>query len=297
MDGTPSGATSGDFPTLTAPRFTRGDLYQAGAPLSIDPFTGSYTPSTYQKAEPFAPYQKAEPFAPYQKADPFTYAAFQGPTLEEAKQEPGYAFARDQGIGALENSAAARGVLRTGGTLKDVLAWGNRFAEQNFSNVYNRAGQTYDRQRGNAFSNWQANEAARLNAYGANRATWQGNEAARFNAYGANQARWQANEAARFGAWNANEASRLNAFDRSLAAYTTNADNALDAYRTNEETRSGAYDRNLGARLSAFDRNYASTLAEFNPQFRAAELGFEDLYRRNRDELDALTRVATNSPV
>lgn len=74
----------------------------------------------------------------YTPIDPFS-----APSLADAQNEPGYAFAMDQGRKALENSAAARGILRTGGTLKDLFSWGNQFGEQNYANVYNRAANTW----------------------------------------------------------------------------------------------------------------------------------------------------------
>lgn len=87
----------------------------------------------------------------------FEYAPFAVPTLDDAKNEPGYEFARSEGLRGLQNVAASRGVARTGGTLKDLIGWGNRFAEQNYGNVYNRAGQTYDRNRNNAADAYQTN--------------------------------------------------------------------------------------------------------------------------------------------
>jgi hypothetical protein len=75
----------------------------------------------------------------------FRAPTFKSPTLEDAQNEPGYAFARNEGQRALESSAAAKGTLNTGGTLKNVLAWGNKFAEQNYGNVYNRALSAFDR--------------------------------------------------------------------------------------------------------------------------------------------------------
>lgn len=64
---------------------------------------------------------------------------FQAPTLEEAQNSPGYQFRLGQGEHALEASAAARGTLRTGGTLKDVLGYGQQFAAGEYADVYNRA--------------------------------------------------------------------------------------------------------------------------------------------------------------
>ncbi len=89
----------------------------------------------------------------------FTYADFAAPSQADAENEPGYKFARDQGAGALQNSAAARGVLRSGGTLKDILEYGNKFAEQNYGNVYNRAANTYGINRSKAWDAYGAHAA------------------------------------------------------------------------------------------------------------------------------------------
>lgn len=98
-----------------------------------------------------------DPGAPFEGPAPFTFDAFSAPSLQDAQNEPGYEFARKEGQRALENSAAGRGVLRTGGTLKDLIGWGNRFAEQNYGNVYNRAANTYTTNRNNAADNYKTN--------------------------------------------------------------------------------------------------------------------------------------------
>lgn len=72
------------------------------------------------------------------------------PTLEEAMNEPGYKMAAQEGERALQQSAAARGVLGSGGTLKDISAWGNRFAEQNYNNVFGRNLTSYNTRFGTA---------------------------------------------------------------------------------------------------------------------------------------------------
>jgi hypothetical protein len=61
--------------------------------------------------------------------------AFQLPTLEEAQNAPGYQFGVQQGEQALQQSRAAQGLLRTGGTLKDILDYGRQAATQNYGNV------------------------------------------------------------------------------------------------------------------------------------------------------------------
>lgn len=88
------------------------------------------------------------------------FGPFSAPSMQDAENEPGYQFARDQGRKSLESSAAGRGVLRTGGTLKDILEYGDKFGEQNYNNVFNRKYQT-----------WQGNSAWDRDNYTTNRDT------------------------------------------------------------------------------------------------------------------------------
>lgn len=64
--------------------------------------------------------------------------------------DPGYKFALSEGIRGLENSASGRGVARTGGSLKDIAAWGTNYADQMYGGAFNRALQAYDRAFGKA---------------------------------------------------------------------------------------------------------------------------------------------------
>jgi len=75
----------------------------------------------------------------------FRAPVFRAPSAAEALEEPGYKFGAEEGRRALEASASGRGTLRTGGTLKDIVAWGNRFATQHYGDVFNRALSTFDR--------------------------------------------------------------------------------------------------------------------------------------------------------
>jgi hypothetical protein len=75
----------------------------------------------------------------------FVAPTFAKPTFEQAMQEPGYEFRLGAGRDALERSAAARGVLRSGGTLQNLLEYGQKFGAQEYSNVFNRALSEYDR--------------------------------------------------------------------------------------------------------------------------------------------------------
>jgi hypothetical protein len=60
---------------------------------------------------------------------------WQPTTREHLFADPSYQFRLGEGERALQQSAAARGVLRTGGTLKDILGYGQNFASQEYGNV------------------------------------------------------------------------------------------------------------------------------------------------------------------
>jgi hypothetical protein len=95
----------------------------------------------------------------------FTYADFERPTLEQARQEPGFAFAMEQGSKALENSAASKGLLRTGGTAKELIGFGQKLGEQNYGNVFNRESDVYKLNRDNAADIYTTKYGAAKDAY------------------------------------------------------------------------------------------------------------------------------------
>jgi hypothetical protein len=67
---------------------------------------------------------------------------------QDFEQDPGYAFRQAEGMRALERSAAARGGLMSGNTLKGIQRFGQDLASQEY---------------GNAFNRFQIERAARLN--------------------------------------------------------------------------------------------------------------------------------------
>jgi hypothetical protein len=160
---------------------TTGQYTPTGAPIPQDTKISKATPVTV-KIPPTTPpataggggntgggFQWPEFHAPRFSYDKqFSYQDFAAPTLEQAQNEPGYAFARDEGLRALTNSQAAQGVLRTGGSLKDLIGWGNRFAEQNYGNVFNRATQSYGLNRANAADAFNQNYGIARDVYDRN---------------------------------------------------------------------------------------------------------------------------------
>jgi hypothetical protein len=75
----------------------------------------------------------------------FQAPRFTLPSFEEAQQEPGYKFRAQAGSDALERAAASKGLLRSGGTLKDLATWNSDFAAQEYGAVANRALNVFDR--------------------------------------------------------------------------------------------------------------------------------------------------------
>lgn len=64
--------------------------------------------------------------------------AFTPPTYEDAFNDPGYQFTLGQGEHALENSAYAKGVGRTGGSLQNLIDYGQAAGTTQYGNVLNR---------------------------------------------------------------------------------------------------------------------------------------------------------------
>jgi hypothetical protein len=78
------------------------------------------------------------PGGPYVPPDYKPPPAFVKPTFDEAANDPGFQFVQREGQEALERSAAARGVLNSGGTLKDIANWNQGLAATQYSNVWDR---------------------------------------------------------------------------------------------------------------------------------------------------------------
>jgi len=192
--------------------FTRATpTSMTGVQSLMGPWTGTAPTSPTVAPYGFSPYD-APP--PYETATPYVPGAYQAPTYApatpfvpptaaQAAAEPGYQFALQQGQDALERSGAARGVTNTGGTLRNILDYGQQAGAQQYGNVYNRAANT-----------WGMNEAARQAAFGLNAPQqfqgWAATEAGRLGAY-------QMTEADRAAAYAQNEANRAAAAQFNLA--------------------------------------------------------------------------------
>lgn len=88
---------------------------------------------------------------------------FQAPNQLTEQNDPGFQERLNLGETALNNSAAARGGLLTGGTARDVNQFAQDYASNEYGNVYNRAMNTFDTNY-NTFSADQASKYNRLAA-------------------------------------------------------------------------------------------------------------------------------------
>lgn len=86
---------------------------------------------------------------------------FQAPTAAQAAATPGYQFALQQGLNAVQSSAAAQGNLLSGGTMKALNNYAQGMASTNYQQTYNNAFNQY-LQNYNQFQTNQANQYARL---------------------------------------------------------------------------------------------------------------------------------------
>jgi hypothetical protein len=128
---TPGGCDAGTVPHPQDPRI----CIPEGRP--IEEAGGEYQPPEFGGS--------SRPNFSYRPPPPFNATRFKPTTLQDMLADPGYQFGFDEGTRALQQSAASKGLTRTGGTLKDLIAWGGNYATQRFDSVNNRRLQDYDR--------------------------------------------------------------------------------------------------------------------------------------------------------
>lgn len=99
----------------------------------------------------------------------FSAPEFVAPDVNTVLNSPDYQSRLQSGTSALEHSAAARGTLRTGGTLKDIIDYGKKFGQGEYDSSYNHSIGTYQTnyqrlrdQYAPRLAGWQANAQAQL---------------------------------------------------------------------------------------------------------------------------------------
>ena len=98
---------------------------------------GVFTPEPTTTDDTGGPGPAAMPTA--SNYDPSTYGSLMRDfTTADFQTDPGYDFRLKEGIKALERSAASRGTVLAGGTLRELARYNQGFASNEFGNAYNR---------------------------------------------------------------------------------------------------------------------------------------------------------------
>jgi hypothetical protein len=90
---------------------------------------------------------------------PYPGGQFTAPTAAEAQATPGFQFTLQQGLNALNNSAAAQGNLLSGGQLAAQQQYGQGLASNTYQQSFNNALSTY----GTNYNTWQQQQANKFN--------------------------------------------------------------------------------------------------------------------------------------
>ena len=106
--------------------------------MELPQFQANYNTAVGQ----FQPYANVGPAAVKQQQDllGLNGQAAADAAMQSFQQSPGYQWALQQGLRGVDASAAARGMLRSGATLKGEEAYGQGLANQEFGNYFNRLG-------------------------------------------------------------------------------------------------------------------------------------------------------------
>lgn len=78
---------------------------------------------------------------------------FSAPTAAQAQATPGYQFTQTQGLKAVQNSAAARGLGVSGAAMKGAASYATGLADSTYNDVFNRALQTFNTNYSSAANN------------------------------------------------------------------------------------------------------------------------------------------------
>jgi hypothetical protein len=138
----------------------------------MQPFTQQFQPPTPSGQSSSLSW--FEPPPTLKTPDPFSYAdfvppdRFQAPRPEDIVNDPGYRFRVGEGERGITNSAAAKGLLRTGGTLKDFMTYGQSMGSQEYDNVWNRRWNEHQGLYNERFGEWGAGHGKAADAYKTN---------------------------------------------------------------------------------------------------------------------------------
>ena len=210
------------------------------------------------------------------------FREFRAPTEEEAISSPGYQFRLAEGQRALENAAAAKGMLRTGNTWKDLLRYGQGAATSEYDKTYGRRRAEHDLAYQQARQQNQDQYGRALNeqrlAFQQGATTYGLNRQRDLDMYDRSFQRHQANQAGLTQAQRLSEMSGLSQYDRTYqgeqAAYGYDLQRAMHESQLAESAASRAQSAsaaNVAGRERAYNRAYQRAADEYRDKYEGWE--------------------------
>jgi hypothetical protein len=159
--------------------------------------------------------------------------------LNALRSDPAYQFRMQQGVSALDRSAAARGMLQSGAQQKALARFGQGLASEEYGNIFNRVGAV----QGNA----QQAAGALSNLY-MNRGTTLGNLATGQASQNQNLAMNTSNALGNYAM--AGGQARASGYEGMASGINSGLQNGLTAYMMQQQVRQpGMYGNNFGGGL------------------------------------------------
>ena len=123
--------------TPTVPRVSGGPAPHPGT-FTYNPFQTAPPQFDPLTLDPFSNPEIANLYFPGGDVNAPVYDQFNAPTMADVEADPGYQFRRDEGLKAILNSQAARGMARGGSALKGMARWNQGHASEEYDRVYGR---------------------------------------------------------------------------------------------------------------------------------------------------------------
>lgn len=223
-------------PTYTGPDYAAGNIDLPTA----------YNPAAISGPENYSPERVSSPeaLAAKQLADP---AQLHNLSLAEFQADPSFQFRQNQGIEALQNQNAAKGLARSGGAFKGLIDYAGQSASQEYAAANERAQQVAQGNITNTANTVGQNNAANAQAYGLSN---QFKQAAETTNAGNSLAAWQAYQGMRQNAdqFNASrtDTAAQNNFANKFSVQNANNANSLAAFQANTNAKLGYGNLDLG---------------------------------------------------
>lgn len=193
----------------------------------------------------------APQYAQFQGPEAFQYGEFAAPTKESILQDPGYQARLQEGQKALETSAAAKGLLRTGATLKGLSQYGQEMASQEYGKAFEREKTGYEANRSQAEKEWQSAYQKAMDQYQSARSA---QESQYQNAYKSAYDMWQAGT------------------QQKQLGYETSYNKAKDAWLAATQKARGEYEAERSRRTAEYNAAYDRWRFLADEAYRKAQL-------------------------